>query len=86
MAPELPKEQIIEMAKQGQSDDVILKKIDSTDSVYNLTADDVVGLRQAGVSDKVVTYMMRTREREGIEQARRTYETTPSPSSIVYPR
>ncbi|MGA2247192.1 MAG: YMGG-like glycine zipper-containing protein [Verrucomicrobiota bacterium] len=48
------------MAKAGVSDDVIINQITNTRTVYHLAATDVIGLRQAGVSDKVLNFMINT--------------------------
>jgi hypothetical protein len=48
------------MAKSGISDDIIINQIMNTHSVYNLDANDIIDLKTAGVSDKVMTYMMNT--------------------------
>lgn len=48
------------MAKSGVSDDLIINQIINTHSVYNLDANDIIDLKTAGVSDKVMTYMMNT--------------------------
>jgi len=48
------------MAKSGVSDDLIINQIINTHSVYNLDANDIIDLKNGGVSDKVITYMMNT--------------------------
>ena len=48
------------MAKAGVGDDIIINQIINTHSVYNLDANDIIDLRNGGVSDKVITYMMNT--------------------------
>lgn len=51
------------MAKNGLSDDVIIEQIKNTKSVFYLTSDQIIELKQAGVSEKVIQYMMKTEER-----------------------
>jgi len=51
---------VIALAKAGICDDVIINQIRNSRPVYHLTAVDVIGLRDAGVSDKVVNYMINT--------------------------
>src|ERR1051325_7774390 len=46
------------LAKAGLSDDVILSQIQNTRSVYHLSVDDIIDLRNSGVSDKVIQYMI----------------------------
>lgn len=48
------------MAKAGVSDDVIISQISNTRTVYHLAAQDVIGLRDAGVSEKVLNFMLST--------------------------
>ena len=48
------------MAKSGVSDDVIIGNIDSTHAVYNLDANALIDLNNAGVSQKVIAYMVNT--------------------------
>ena len=48
------------LAKAGVSDDVIISQIRNTRTVYHLAAMDVIGLRDAGVSEKVLNFMLNT--------------------------
>jgi Glycine zipper len=48
------------MAKAGVGDDITINQIINTHSAYNLDANDIIDLKNAGVSDKVITYMMNT--------------------------
>jgi len=48
------------MAQAGISDDVIITEIRNTRTVYHLAAADVIGLRDAGVSEKVMNFMINT--------------------------
>ncbi len=48
------------MAKAGVGDDIIINQINNTHSVYNLDANDIIDLKNGGVSEKVITYMMNT--------------------------
>jgi hypothetical protein len=45
---------VIKMAKAGLSDDVIVTTINASPGTYDTTADGLVALKQAGVSDKVI--------------------------------
>jgi hypothetical protein len=62
---------IISMTKVGLTDEEIMRRIDDTRTVFRLNADDVVRLRQEGVSDRVVTYMLDTYTRAAVEDERR---------------
>jgi outer membrane lipoprotein SlyB len=48
------------LAKAGISEDVIISQVKSSRTVFHLTAADIIDLRDAGVSDKVVNYMINT--------------------------
>lgn len=49
---------IIQMIKGGLSDDLILLKIMSSNTAFNLATDDLVVLKAAGVSEKVLSAML----------------------------
>ena len=48
------------LAKAGISEDVIVTQIKASRTVYHLSAADIIDLRDSGVSDKVVNYMIDT--------------------------
>ena len=48
------------MAKAGVSDDVIISQIRNTRTIYHLTSTDVIALRDAGVSEPVLNFMLNT--------------------------
>jgi uncharacterized protein YcfJ len=48
------------LAKAGISDDVIISQISVSHTVFRLSAADIIDLRDSGVSDKVVSYMINT--------------------------
>jgi uncharacterized protein YcfJ len=64
---------VASMAQQHISDDIIISQIRTTGSVYNLSASDIVWLKQNGVSDVVVREMQMTVARPG----RRVYSAVP---------
>jgi len=51
---------IEKMSDAGISDDKIIGTIDATGSVYRLTSSDVTELKSAGVSQRVIDYMLQT--------------------------
>jgi hypothetical protein len=67
----LTKADIISLTKAGVTDDEIIVRIDQTRTVFVLTADDVVTLREEGVSARVIDYMLETRVRAAAEEERR---------------
>ncbi len=62
---------VISMTKAGATDEEIMRRIDETRTVFNLSADDVVLLRKEGVSGRVVTYMLETVTRAAVADERR---------------
>jgi uncharacterized protein YcfJ len=63
------------LAKAGVSEDVIISQIQNSRTVYHLIAADIVDLRDSGVTDKVVNYMINTPAIVG--------NATPAPASTV---
>ena len=51
-------QQIVDLTKQGTSNDVIIDRIRQTNSKFNLTAEDIKYLRQQGVSQQVIDVML----------------------------
>jgi len=61
-APEvLTNETIVKLAKAGLGDEVILGMVNGQPGKYSLDADSVIALKQAGVSNSVISAMMTTR-------------------------
>jgi surface antigen len=58
--PPLSLEEIANLAQQHVSDEIIITQIRTTGSVYNLTAEQIVWLRQVGVSERVIQEMQLT--------------------------
>ena len=52
---------IVRMAQTGVGDALIIRQIDATNSVFNLTPDDIIYLRQNSVSDAVISVMQARR-------------------------
>jgi len=51
---------IVALSKEGIKDDTIIKLIDKTDSTYDLSTNQVIYLKNHGVSQKVINYMIST--------------------------
>jgi outer membrane lipoprotein SlyB len=60
------------LARSGISDDVIISQIRNSRTVYHLSAADIIDLRDAGVSNRVIDFMINT---PGI------YGATPAPQA-----
>jgi hypothetical protein len=65
--------EIVHMAQQHIADDIIIQQIRSTGSVYALTSQDIIGLRQQGVSEGVIREMQLT----SCRGPRRVYSAAP---------
>lgn len=48
------------LARSGISDDVIISQIRNSRTVYHLTAADILDLKDGGVSEKVIDFMINT--------------------------
>ena len=62
---------VISLVKAGATEEVVIRRIDESGAVFVLSADDVVRLRQEGVSDRLVTFMMETGTRAALAEQRR---------------
>ena len=56
--PTLTKRQIMAMAKAGVGDEAILEQIERTGAAFDLSADDLIKLKQVGVSEQVIKAMI----------------------------
>lgn len=63
------------LARAGVSEDLIISQIKNSRTVYHLIAADIVDLRDSGVTDKVVNYMINTPATVG--------DATSAPASTV---
>ena len=59
-AQQLSVEDVKKMSSAGLRDEVIIDQIYATRSVFHLSAQDIVDLKRAGVSQKVIDAMVRT--------------------------
>jgi uncharacterized protein YcfJ len=59
--PPLSIADIVRMSHDHVGDDLIVRQMEATGSVYNLSADDITYLRQNGVSERVVSIMISRR-------------------------
>lgn len=72
------------LAKAGISDDVIISQIQNTHTVYYLTAPEIIDLRDAGVTDKVVNYMINTPNTVAAPTAT-VAQAAPAQTAVVVP-
>ena len=84
LAYAISKEEVITLTKLGISDDEIVKAIDKDRTVFNLQIQDILGLKQAGVSEGVIKHMLSTpqlygKKAEDSMGGTTTTPTTPTP-------
>ena len=63
MASALTIEEVMTLVKLDIGDDQIIKKIDKDGTVFKLAPSDILKLKKAGVTDKVIRHMMKTATR-----------------------
>jgi hypothetical protein len=51
---------VVALVKAGISDDVIISQIRSTRTAYHLSAAEIIDLKNNGVSEKVLDFMINT--------------------------
>jgi len=56
----IPPDEVVNMAKTGMSSEVIIQKLIDSETVYQLSAGDVVKLHNEGVPTPVLDYMQHT--------------------------
>lgn len=71
-------DQVVEMAKSGESADAIIQKLRASGTVYQLSAAELVKLHEQGVPDAVLDYMQGTYlDAVRNDEARRAYLDRP---------
>jgi hypothetical protein len=68
--PPLAQADVISMVRAGLSDEEIMRRIDATRTVFRLSSDDVMRLRNEGVSDRLVNFMLDTYTRAAVAAQR----------------
>jgi hypothetical protein len=72
--PPLTQADVISMVKAGLSDEEIMQRIDATRTVFRLSSEDVIRLRNEGISDRLATFMLDTYTRAAMAAQRRQDE------------
>lgn len=67
----LTNDSVVKLVKAGLSEDLIVQTVSSQPGAYELSADKIVALKRAGVSDKIITAMLKRND---------TINGKPSPS------
>jgi len=78
-APPMSVADVKSLAKAGIGEDLIINQISNSHSVYHLSADEIIDLRDSGVTDRVVNYMINT---AGTVPASVVTEVAPRPSPV----
>lgn len=84
--PPLSKTDVISMSKSKVSDDVIVNKIQSTSFVQPLTAQDLIELKNEGVSDRVANAMIGKAQNQSATASAQPANTTivnPAPATVT---
>ncbi len=68
VAKTLTNDSIVRMVKAGLGDDLILQTITTQPGSYTIDADALVGLKEVGVSDRIITGMVTKSRRRMIEE------------------
>ena len=77
-------EDVLKLQRANVSDDTIIAFIDNSGRVYNLSASEIVYLREQKVSDHVLTAML-TQRKKGTESAPPTAQQAPSAPTNTQP-
>src|SRR5687767_12695599 len=51
---------VVKLSDSDVGDDVIISQIEASGEVFTLTVDDILALKKAGVSDRVISFMINT--------------------------
>lgn len=83
-------EDVKALAKSGVGDDLIISQINSTRTAYKLNTAQIIDMKNSGVSQKVIDYMINTRSTSVQEQqpaysSGGYYYVVPSPYPYYYP-
>jgi hypothetical protein len=79
---------IVQLAQRGTPDDIIIRQMDATASIFNLTTQDIQYLQDQNVSSRVISAMQARRTRTVYVQPRQPeviYVAPPPPPVYVEP-
>jgi hypothetical protein len=83
MPPPMTVDDVIAMTKDSVGDDVILAQMKATHTYYRLTSNDIRDLKKNGVSDRVISAMIKTADEPKASAQKTTYY--PYPDYYGYP-
>ncbi len=84
-ASSLNKDDVILMARAGRSDAAILGAIQDAHATFDLTANDIAELRNAGVSERIIDVMIATGPAQSREEPGNTEQAQTEPGSSYEP-
>jgi len=82
---EITVQQVKGLTTMGIAPAEIIKAIEREKTVFNLTVQDILGLKKAGVDKKVLSYMLSTPQRFGKKGAKKATATKPTPDKTTAP-
>ncbi|HRZ87661.1 MAG TPA: hypothetical protein P5287_07585 [bacterium] len=71
---------VLKMSKAGLSDSVIINKIDQSGASFRLSVNDIISLKNEGVSDAVINYMINAQNAPAARRA----TAIPKASPVTY--
>src|SRR6188768_2479899 len=74
---------ILKLARAKVSDDVTLAFIQSSDRRYELTAGEIIQLREAGVTDRVLATMIAHQPEQGVASQPAATTAAPAPAPVA---
>jgi hypothetical protein len=77
---------IIQMSQRGMAEDIIIRQIQETNSVFNLTTNDLIDLQNQNVSRNVIAFMQSRHYAQPVVVAPPPVVYGPPPAVIVYER
>ena len=83
---EITVQQIKGLTTMGIAPAEIIKAIEREKTVFNLTVQDILGLKKAGVDKKVLSYMLSTPQRFGKKGAKKVKGPAPAPDKTDAPQ
>jgi hypothetical protein len=85
MPPPMTVDDVIAMAKDSVGDDVILAQMRATHTYFRLTSNDIRDLKKSGVSDKVISAMIKSADQPKPSTQQAAYSYYPDYYWYPYP-
>jgi hypothetical protein len=76
---------VVRMSQKGISQEIILRQMELTNAIFNLTVDDIIELHDQGVADQIIRAMQERRESAVVNlQTNRRRTSRPSLPGVIY--